>query len=382
MTAAPNPFLEFDHARFLVADDDPILREFACVHLATPTVDVEAAEDGEEAHARLQSGSYDLLLLDLDMPRLDGFGLLERLRADPRWRDLPVVVITGREDIAAIDRAFALGATSFVVKPLNWRLLSHQLLYVMRASRNEALARDARADAERSDAVKANLLRMTRHELATPLHAIAGFSALIGETAHDSATRDHAQAITAAAARLKTTLDDLQLAARLFGLSQPPSTQIARVPDIVRGAARMATTRAGRSDGLKLVDRTRGADVECDQTLTTDALARLIDNGLRHTAGPVEVSAALDGLGRLVLEVRDGGPGLQPGEAERLIQPFAQADDILNRRSEGLGLGLAIVSSAIRLQGGTLTLENRPGGGLSAQIVLLGGEAMTRFAAA
>lgn len=124
-------------SRVLFADDDPILREFAQVHLATAEGAVLTAADGMEALEVLDREPVDVLLLDLQMPRLDGFDVLRRLRADGRFTRLPVVVVTGREDVYAIDQAFEAGATSFVVKPLNWRLITHQLRFLMRAHRAE-----------------------------------------------------------------------------------------------------------------------------------------------------------------------------------------------------------------------------------------------------
>jgi DNA-binding response OmpR family regulator len=85
----------------------------------------------------LETTRPDMLLLDLDMPRMDGFEVLARLRASPEHARTPVIVATGREDVAAIDRAFQAGATGFVVKPLNWRLLSYQIRYVDRTHRTE-----------------------------------------------------------------------------------------------------------------------------------------------------------------------------------------------------------------------------------------------------
>ncbi len=139
-----------EKARLLFVDDDPILREFARVNLASESCSVEVAADGVEALERIAEQPFDLLLVDLEMPRMDGFELLERLRADPRTAHLPIVVETGREDVTAIDRAFRMGATSFVSKPLNWRLLSYQLRFVLRASRAEALVRRA-AETVRAD---------------------------------------------------------------------------------------------------------------------------------------------------------------------------------------------------------------------------------------
>jgi CheY-like chemotaxis protein len=123
--------------RILFVDDDPILREFASVNLSSEHASIETAQDGVAALEAIRQSAPDIVLLDLEMPNLDGFAVLDALRGDAATRDLPVIVVTGREDIEAVDRAFAAGATSFVVKPLNWRLLSHQVRYVHRTAMNE-----------------------------------------------------------------------------------------------------------------------------------------------------------------------------------------------------------------------------------------------------
>jgi len=134
-----------DTLKIVFVDDDPILREFAKVHLATANNDIVTFEDGMEALNNLGLENPDIILLDLEMPRMDGFEFLERLRASPGHAETPVIVCTGREDVKAIDRAYELGATSFVVKPLNWRLLTYQIRYVHRASRSERSAAPAGA---------------------------------------------------------------------------------------------------------------------------------------------------------------------------------------------------------------------------------------------
>ena len=119
--------------RILVADDDPILCEFASVHLSTPTATIVTVPNGRAALDLLRSAPCDLAVLDIEMPELDGFGLLATIRADAVLGNLPVMMLTGHEDIASIDRAFTLGANAFAPKPVNWRLLSYQIRYVLRA---------------------------------------------------------------------------------------------------------------------------------------------------------------------------------------------------------------------------------------------------------
>jgi DNA-binding response OmpR family regulator len=122
-----------DVVRILVTDDDPIMREFATVYLATPTASVETAEDGEEGLARLRAEPFHFALVDLDMPGIDGIEMIRQIRADPAIWDLPVMVVTSSEDVVSIDRAYEAGATSFATKPVNWRLMSYQIRYVLRA---------------------------------------------------------------------------------------------------------------------------------------------------------------------------------------------------------------------------------------------------------
>ncbi|CAN5332696.1 hypothetical protein BH11PSE2_BH11PSE2_13570 [soil metagenome] len=126
-----------DPIKILFVDDDPILREFAVVHLSSENTSVDVLDDGVSALEQLDSVNPDIILLDLEMPRMDGFEFLQHLRSNPRHSGIPVIVCTGREDVKAIDRAFEAGATSFVVKPINWRLLTYQIRFVDRAGKSE-----------------------------------------------------------------------------------------------------------------------------------------------------------------------------------------------------------------------------------------------------
>jgi DNA-binding response OmpR family regulator len=162
-------------ARIIFVDDDPIMREFATVHLASESAGVVTAANGFELIAKLEVEAADIVLLDLGMPGMDGFQALETLRSDRRWSGLPVIVVTAREDVAAIDRAFRLGSTGFVVKPINWRLLSYQIRYVLRSSRGEqALAQElARRTSEAEEAIEQlrDLARQSSRFMADALGA-------------------------------------------------------------------------------------------------------------------------------------------------------------------------------------------------------------------
>ncbi len=139
----PWSFVFDEPTRMLVADDDPILCEFASVYLSSPIATVETVRDGAAALRRLQESHFEIALLDIGMPELDGFEVLHRIRADPALHHLPVMMLTGHEDIQSIDRAYNLGATAFTTKPVNWRQLSYHIRYVVRAGQAERALRAA-----------------------------------------------------------------------------------------------------------------------------------------------------------------------------------------------------------------------------------------------
>lgn len=131
----PFSYVSCDQLAILAVDDDPIQREFCAVYLATPDAEITTASSAEEGLALLVQARFDVVLIDVDMPGMDGIEMVRRIRADRRFDDLPLMVITGREDIVSIDQAYAAGATSFMCKPVNWRLLGHQIRFLIRAHR-------------------------------------------------------------------------------------------------------------------------------------------------------------------------------------------------------------------------------------------------------
>ncbi len=129
-------------ARILVVDDDPILLALAETHLNSSGFEVLMATNGAAAMTRLEYERVDLITIDLEMPGMHGLDLLRRLRAEPRTARLPVVIITSHQDVSSIDEAYDAGASSFLVKPVNWALAERHLRFVLRASKAERTAQD------------------------------------------------------------------------------------------------------------------------------------------------------------------------------------------------------------------------------------------------
>lgn len=133
MSQAPNsPNL----GHVLVADDDVAIRFMAQEALEGEGFAVEEAGNGKEALAQFQALRPDIVLLDVQMPQLDGFETCAAIRQLPEGAHIPIVMMTGLEDAESIDRAYEIGATDFVTKPVQWSIVCQRLRYMLRATKN------------------------------------------------------------------------------------------------------------------------------------------------------------------------------------------------------------------------------------------------------
>jgi CheY-like chemotaxis protein len=114
-SAAPNPSAA---PRILIADDNPQGVELLEAYLCEGDYEIRTAADGEETLARVRDWQPDLILLDIMMPKISGFEVCKRLRADPKTRDIPVLMITALDQPSDIERAVEAGTNDFVTKPI------------------------------------------------------------------------------------------------------------------------------------------------------------------------------------------------------------------------------------------------------------------------
>ena len=123
-----------DRHRVLIVDDDAGGRRLTRATLMRAGFETSEAADGAQALEAMRELLPDLVLMDVSMPVMDGFTCCAELRKLPGGQRVPVVMMTGLDDVQSIERAFEVGATDFITKPINWPILSHRVRYMLRAS--------------------------------------------------------------------------------------------------------------------------------------------------------------------------------------------------------------------------------------------------------
>ena len=361
--------------RILLVDDDPVQRQLASVALRFAGQSVEAVQDVPSALQRLAETSFDIALLDHEMPRQTGLDLLIEIRRRGLLQSMPVIFVTSRDDMALIDRAFELGASGFVTKPVNWALMKHELFFVMRAAENERLASEARDSALRLAATKEQILNIARHELRTPLNAVIGFGRLVVDSlGADNPARESADQVLAAAGRLNSKLSDMMLCLDLENGRVVAGQTVENPAAIIEENLHLWGKRAALA-GIKLSfrDDAPGARVAIDPSHLVGIMNRLVDNAIIHGQGATAISVAMLKLepNLIALTVTDDGAGLTPELAARCQEAFLQGDMSVTRSGEGLGLGLHVVGRLAALYKGKLDITSpSPRGGVTATVTL------------
>ena len=244
---------------------------------------------------------------------------------------------------------------SFRIRYDNERLIAE----LERERQSAALARDA---AEAASRAKSRFLAAASHDLRQPLHALSLFSGALMLRAPDGVVGEIGRNINTAALSLSALVDSLLDISKLdAGTITPHIERIA----LRRVLERIEADYGSVADGKQLDFRMRAidADIDTDPVLLERILRNLVDNAVKYTArGSVLVAAEEDGKAIRLL-VRDTGRGIAAEEREHIFEEFYQIGNPERDRSQGLGLGLAIVRRLARLLGTQVEVSSEPGRG-------------------
>jgi signal transduction histidine kinase len=344
--------------RVLVVDDNRDLRSYVAGLLA-PAYEVATSEDGLAALQAIQGRRPDIVVSDVMMPRLDGFGLVRELRGNPATASLPIILLSARAGEEAAIEGLDVGADDYLAKPFSAR----ELLARVRTHVDLARARRAwAAELERTNRELDAFSYSVSHDLRAPLRAIDGFSSMLEKDSGEELSergRHHLARIRGGVARMSELIEDL------LGLAKISRAALTRQPvDITMIARKVASELAARPQSRAVDVRIEeGLSADADRRLATIVLEHLIGNAWKFTGKQdhprIEVGRA-SAAGRAFF-VRDNGAGFDMAYAERLFGAFQRLHT--EAEFEGTGIGLATVQRIVRRHNGRIWAEGEPGKG-------------------
>ena len=283
-------------ASILVVDDDPVVRSLMRATLENDNFEVIEAGDGVEGCQLYEEHRPDLLLVDVIMPRMDGFELCRELRGRLASAYVPIVVATGLDDVPSIARAYDAGATDFIPKPVNWLVLNHRVRYILRASRafqelrrNQEHLIAAKEAAEAASRSKSEFLANMSHELRTPLNAIIGFSGMMSDRMFGPLNEKYAEyavVIGDSGRHLLAIINDILDLARADANRLIVAEEEVEIGEIVNLSSRIVQELAAKA-AVNFVTEIEDflPNVLGDTAKLTQILVNLLSNAIKFTPG-------------------------------------------------------------------------------------------------
>lgn len=371
--------------RVLHIEDDPANRLLVRKILAGDGFEVVDAADGLEGVREARSHRPDLVLVDLNIPGLDGYEVTLRLRGDTALRDVPIVAITAEGDRST---SLAVGCDGFIQKPINARTFATTLRKFLKGNK-EVVAPDkadahlraqsqrivARLEAKVAELSEANarlveaerarttFYRNVSHELATPMTPIVGYVRLLVDEELGPLTPSQHKALRAmddCVQRLRSLIDNLL---DVTGLEAGTMRFIHRDYDIGvvvdRVVAQFQASMKQRSVQCAFERPEHRLPAWGDADRLGRGLAQVIDNAVKFSPPRGVVGIRVRQAGSFYqVSVSDNGPGIPSSQIEKVLQPFVQADGSPTRQHQGVGIGLAIARRVTEGLGGELSLES------------------------
>ena len=356
----------------LIVDDDEIMRQAAHASLTEADFLVSEAENGVKALQALEHLRPDIILLDVVMPEMDGFATASAIRQLAGCEVVPILIMTALDDLESINRAYEVGATDFITKPINWVILVQRVRYIMRAVRmvNEQKRLEVQLQqAQKMEAV-ATLAGGVAHDFNNLLQIMqASSELLLSNTRKDTPAFEILSEIMAAAGRggeltqqLLTYSRDIESEKRPMNLN----VSVRQVHQLLkRTIPKMIGIDVHLENNLKLVDADPVQMEQVLMNLAINARDAIEEEGSIsiQTANVLRPDNCIDASSLsssdqwVSLCVRDTGQGMSNDILEQIFDPFFST----KAPGNGTGLGLSMVHGIIKNHDGCITCRSTLG---------------------
>ncbi len=350
--------------RILVVDDRPENLLATRALLRPLGAEIITAESGEEALEHVLNGDFALVLLDVQMPGMDGFETARLMKTRPNMQTVPIIFVTAisKEDHYASEAA-ELGAVDYVFKPINSDILKSKVKVYLDLFRQREQILQLNATLRQSNEELERFAYVCSHDMQEPVRMMNTYAGFLVEDALDQlddTAREYVQYIRDNAVRMQKMIRDILNFSRV-GREEVRFESVdcqAILDEVLQEFADIAKAKSARITASAL------PVVETSPTLVRVLLQNLVGNALKFQDGkkPPEIDISARHEGRMWrFDIKDNGIGIDPAFAGRIFTIFQR----LHREDDfpGTGIGLSTCRKFTRLCGGDVTFTSSPGEG-------------------
>ncbi|WP_339732849.1 response regulator [uncultured Gimesia sp.] len=368
-------------SKILIVDDSEVVRRILCKALTQDDYELHTAVDGEDGRQKIHELKPDIVLLDVEMPVLDGFAVLKEVRENYKLEQVAVIMVTSQNDGKGISRAFDEGAFDYIPKPATDSEIKARVRNAIRALQLVREQKTLRKEAETANQSKSAFLANMSHEIRTPMTAILGYTELLELEAKTHQMpelfMDSLDTIKRNGGHLMELINDILDLSKIEAGKLDIESISCSPQKIVEEVLELVQVRA-EAKGLKLEASYQfplPAQIQSDPTRIRQILINLIGNAIKFTeVGTIRLETELvETPGtepHIQFSIIDQGIGMTESQLSNLFRPFTQADSSTTRKYGGTGLGLTICKRLATMLGGDIyvTSEINKGSRFSAAV--------------
>ena len=357
-------------SRILIVDDVQLNLDLMKDILSDQEYQIATAINGKSALAKARAHKFDLILLDVVLPDIDGFEVCSILKSNPQTQDIPIIFLTAKKEKDSIVKGFQLGADDYIPKPFSKEeLLARVNLHLtLRRAQHELI--HSKEIAEASAKAKAIFLANISHEIRTPMNGIIGMIDIIKRTKMTDEQLEYIDIIGISGENLLMIINDVLDFSKIEAGQVTFERIMFNLADEINEVTKILRYKALQK-GLRLSFRIAPEVPEFligDPLRLKQVLINLCNNSIKFTSkGFVRIQVSLikcdEELVRLYFEVQDSGIGISPENQSKLFKSFTQAETSTTRKFGGTGLGLAISKNLVQLMNGNIGIISEEGNG-------------------
>lgn len=342
----------------LVVDDAPANLELLGSMLKKQGFKVRLAPGGELGLLAAREERPDLILLDINMPGMNGYEVCDRLKADPDLKQVPVIFISALDDVMDKVKAFQVGGVDYVTKPFHFEEVMARVGCHLQLRRQEHQLQENFDRLKALEGLRDNLVHMIVHDMRAHLSVtlMALEMAHHDQNMNPEALAKWLQNATMAATTLKEMITQLLDISRLEEGRMPINLEQCNVSEILQAAIVSVTP-------LVLQRTVRVSDpapvfARCDRSIVARIVGNLLANAIKYTAnnGRITLSATPED-GQIRIEISDDGYGIAPECHAVIFEKFGQVG--LREKRVGTGLGLTFCKLAVEAHGGRIGVRSQ-----------------------
>jgi len=354
-------------SKILIVDDSDVVRRILSAALTQDGYELYTAINGEDGRRKVHELKPDIVLLDVEMPVLDGFSVLHEIRANYKVEEVAVIMVTSQNDGKGISRAFDEGAFDYIPKPATDSEIKARVRNALRALQLLREQKTLRREAEAANQSKSAFLANMSHEIRTPMTAILGYTEILELEARSRQMPelflDSLDTIKRNGGHLMELINDILDLSKIEAGKLDIESIACSPQKIVEEVLELVQVRA-EAKGLKLESAFQfplPAFFISDPTRIRQILINLIGNAIKFTeVGTIRLETELlQSPGqepRIQFTVIDQGIGMTESQMSNLFRPFTQADSSTTRKYGGTGLGLTICKRLAEMLGGDISV--------------------------